>query len=76
MRNYKDVIGLWPSTAVLASDVGEEPDTVRKWKERGRIPSDSWADLAAAAAKRNYPVNVELLASLAKKQKRTKSARA
>lgn len=70
MRNFKEVIDLWPSTAELASDVGKEADAVRKWKERGSIPSDVWADLVAAAVKRNYPVDVQLLASLAKKPKR------
>lgn len=75
MKNFKEVIGLWPSPAELAGDVGEKADTVRKWKERGSIPSDCWVDLVAAAEKRNFPLNVQLLASLAKKARR-KQARA
>ena len=76
MKNFKEVIGLWDSPAELAGDVGQALAKVRKWKERGRIPSSYWQDLVAAAERRNYPVNIQLLASLARKPKRVKYARA
>ena len=64
MKNYSEVIGLWPSLAELASDAGRTEEAVRKWKERKWIPSSSWLDVADAAAKRKFPVDLQLLASL------------
>jgi hypothetical protein len=70
MKNYSEVINLWPSVAELASDTGKSEEAVRKWKERKKIPSSNWSEVAEAAAKRNFPVDLQLLASLAKKKKR------
>lgn len=66
MKSYQEVIGLWPSPAVLASDAGKSQESVRKWKERDWIPPAAWPDVAEAAAKRKYPVDLQLLASLRK----------
>ena len=64
MKNYSEVIDLWPSLAELASDAGKTEEQVRKWKFRKWIPSSSWLDVADAAAKRKFPVDLQLLASL------------
>lgn len=64
MKSYEEVIGLWPSLAELASDAGKTEEQVRKWKSRKWIPSSSWPDVAEAAAKKKYPVDLQLLASL------------
>jgi hypothetical protein len=75
MKSYSEVIGLWPSLAELASDTGKTEEAVRKWKERKKIPSSNWPEVAEAAAKRNFPVDLQLLASLRKqKQRRTMRA--
>ena len=77
MKSYEEVIGLWPSLAELASDAGKSEEAVRKWKERKWIPPVAWLDVAQAAAKRNYPVDLQLLASLrAMKGRCAKRARA
>lgn len=76
MRNYVDVIGLWPSRLELAKDTGMTDEAVRKWEERKKIPSCNWLAVAEAAEKRNYPVDLLTLANLGKKLKKTKKPHA
>lgn len=70
MKSYKDVIGLWPSPMDLAVDAGKTAEQVRKWISRSWIPPSSWPDVAEAAARRKYPVDLQLLASLRKSKSR------
>lgn len=69
MRYHSEVISYWPSTSELAQDVGANAEMVRKWEERKRIPADWWHDVAQAAQKRNYPVDIQKL-SLAKRKRK------
>lgn len=60
------IIELWPSLDVLSEDLDERKDTVRKWRERGRIPSKKWSAVAKAAKKRKIEaVTLEALAGAA-----------
>jgi uncharacterized protein YjcR len=56
------IIALWDSIADLANDVGASVVTVRKWRQRQRIPSAHWSALLKAAAAKNKPVTFEMLA--------------
>ena len=69
MESFKDIINLWPSPQELADDLGENLHAVRKWRERGSIPSDRWLDLVEAAKRRHYRVTLNLLAEIGKKAK-------
>lgn len=66
--SYKQVIGLWPSITDLATELGEKPFTVEKWRTRNRVPDRVWKRLVLAAETRNLPVTTDLLAELAEKR--------
>ena len=58
------IIDLWPSGAVLASDVGSTADAVKKWRKRG-IPPKHFASVVKAARKRRYGVSLSDLHGVA-----------
>lgn len=68
--DYKNVIELWPSVTALAKDLGEKPETVKKWKFRNSIPSYHWSRLISAAQGRGYSLTFEQLSKIAKKNGR------
>ena len=43
----------------MAEAVGVKPDTVRKWKKYGRIPSDSWNAVIAAVYRRGGQLSLD-----------------
>ena len=58
---YKQIVKCWPSINQLAYDLGEKPDTVRKWQDRNSIPPEKWGKVMKAARKRGYKVSGEIL---------------
>lgn len=48
--SINDLIGLWPSRQMFASDVGANVEAVHKWAQSGRIPA-RWMQSVMAAAK-------------------------
>ena len=55
---HLDIIDLWPSGAVLASDVGSTVEAVKKWRQRERIPPKVFARIVKAARKRRFGVSL------------------
>lgn len=70
------IIDKWPSQAELANDLGEKPNTVSKWRQRGRIPPEQWLPMVAAAKRRGISLDVNTLAKLAHVSSRSNPARA
>jgi hypothetical protein len=68
VQNFSEVISLWPSPAVFAKDVGEHIETVRKWRQRNRIPATKWGTLLRAAQAREIPLTSDLLVSIANRE--------
>lgn len=64
IQSFSEIVNLWPAAKVLAEDIGEKPETVRKWRSRNRIPSVKWQAVINAAKKRRYPVTSNLLIQL------------
>lgn len=60
--SHSNIIELWPSLDALSSDVGAKVETVRKWKQRGRIPARHWVAVADAAKGRKLGVSLDVLA--------------
>jgi hypothetical protein len=62
------VVALWPSLEALADDlssIGVTLPAVRKWPQRGRIPSEYWLAIVQAAAERGIKgVTFETLAEM------------
>lgn len=52
---------IWPSVRLLADDIGEKCDTVRRWKKKGRIPQRAWTPLIQKAAEHGYLITVAQL---------------
>lgn len=64
MQDVQDIFRLWPSVSELASQIGEKPDTVLRWKLRGRIPERVWPKVIMAAGLMDKPLTVgQLLAA-------------
>ena len=53
-----DIIDLWPSGAVLASDVGSTVEAVKKWRQRERIPPKVFPRIVKASRKRRFGVSL------------------
>jgi uncharacterized protein YjcR len=56
------IINLWDSVAELATDIGAKPSSVRKWKQRGKVPSAHWPAMVRAARDRKKKLTIEMLA--------------
>lgn len=66
-KSFSDVIGLWPSRFEMASDIGANPEAVRKWQERKSIPTDWWFSILRTETARRAGLSADLLAALAAK---------
>lgn len=70
MQNFRDIISLWPTVAAMASDVGVGERTGFSWWQRDSIPSDRFASVVRAAAKRGYiGVTADALAIIAERRR-------
>ena len=38
LRDISEIFSLWSSTKVMAEEIDELPDTVNRWRQRGRHP--------------------------------------
>lgn len=77
MNTFRDVIDRWPEPApvTLAADLGEEPGTVRQWRNRNVLPNRVWLSIVEVAQRRDIDgVTLEVLASIASAKKREGSA--
>ncbi|MBE0530262.1 MAG: hypothetical protein IH626_05500 [Rhodospirillales bacterium] len=66
MQTFSDIIDLWPTAEVFASDVGINGALARQWRRRNNIPAAHWARVVDAASVRGYPgVTLEMMAAMA-----------
>lgn len=68
MQTFRDIIDLWPTPDVLAAEIGENVWTVRKWKQRGRIPANRWLAVAGAARAKGSHITAEQMAKMAARE--------
>lgn len=64
-KSHRDIIELWPSVDVVASDIDVSSSLVRMWKFRMNIPSSHWVALVDAASGRDIPLTYKMLAETA-----------
>jgi len=62
MRPIDDIFDRWETLADLARDVELPYQTVAKWSQRGRIPSEFWGRLIDAASRRGSHLSYPQLA--------------
>lgn len=55
---------VWPSARVMAEEINEPYDTVRRWRSRGRIPERVWAIIIEKAARREKFITANQLLNL------------
>lgn len=79
MQAIRDITGdgkLWPNARVMADAIGGDYETVRKWLQRGRIPSHAWPAIINKSAEAGRPVTADdLLAAHRPRKKRKKMRR-
>ena len=78
MQELRDIFAIWPSIKEMADDLNEKYDTVKRWRNRRRIPSDAWPQIIEKAARREHLVTAAQLLELnnAPRRSRAKEARA
>jgi len=70
MHTFRDIISLWPTVTAMASDVGVGERTGFSWWQRDSIPSDRFASVVRAAARRGYiGVTADALAIIAERRR-------
>lgn len=65
VRTFRDVIGLWPSPDALAGEIGARVETVRKWRQRDRIPPEWWEPVIQAAQGKGQQITADEIAGMA-----------
>jgi hypothetical protein len=58
-ESFEEIVRAWPSTSVLAADLGQGLPAVKQWRRRNSIPLRHWNALIAAAEARGI-VGIEL----------------
>jgi hypothetical protein len=61
------IIALWSSHEALAKDVGAKAPAVRKWQQRGRIPSGYWPKIVKTKTAEEHGIKTEDLSEPAEK---------
>lgn len=76
MQALQDIFTIWPSLNEMAADLGEKYDTVKRWRNRGRIPNRAWPAIIEKAARREQLVTAAQLLALNPPSKAGRSAEA
>ena len=63
MPALERIFAIWGQLTDMAHDLDLPYQTVAKWKQRGRIPSEAWADVIEAAKFKGRTITFEQLAS-------------
>lgn len=67
----KSVFDWWDDDDALASDVGQKRETVKKWRQRGRIPNEHWPALILAAKAKGKNLSADALLSMHERARRS-----
>lgn len=65
MQELQDIFTqVWPNARVMADEINEPYDTVRRWRSRGRIPERVWTVIIEKAARREKFITAAELLNL------------
>lgn len=75
-KTFRDVIDddLGGATETNADDLGVKLETLRKWRQRQRIPPEYWLPVVRVAAERGKSVSIDELAEIAARNPRAVTA--
>jgi cell division FtsZ-interacting protein ZapD len=62
MIGLQDVFGRWSTLAEMARDLDLPYQTVAKWAQRERIPSEAWEAVVSAVKRKGGNITFEQLA--------------
>lgn len=65
---HREIIAFWPSTALLAEEIGESKQKVHQWTVRDSIPAKFWVRLVTLAHNRDIAITYKMLAEAAAKK--------
>jgi len=63
-KSFHEIIGIWDSTAELATKVGVPLGRALKWNQRGYIPPEYWPGLIKAAKRKGRAVTADNMARI------------
>lgn len=70
MQALRDIFTVvWPDARIMATEIGEEYETVRRWRSRGRIPERAWPKIIEKAARREHFITAGKLLELNREPK-------
>lgn len=61
MIEVDDIFEIWDPLTTMATALDLPYQTVAKWKQRGRIPSEYWAQVIEAAKTKGHKVTLQQL---------------
>lgn len=64
MQELRDIFTIWPSLKAMADDLDEKYDTVKRWRNRARIPDRAWPKIIEKAARREHLITAAELLEL------------
>jgi hypothetical protein len=68
----KTVFDWWDDEpAALASDIGQKYETVKKWRQRSRIPDEHWPALILAARAKGKELSADDLLAMHERARRS-----
>lgn len=68
VSNFREVVALWPSPDVLASEIGASVAAVRKWPQRGSVPAEWWMPILRTETARAAGLTAEVFVEIAARE--------
>jgi len=73
IKDFKDAIYMWPSTADFGRDIGVPEVSARAMRRRNSVSVKYWSKMIEAAKIRGIPVTNDLLLQFVSKKKKRKT---
>ena len=65
VSSFREVVELWDSPDVLASEIGAGVSAARKWPQRNSIPAEWWSPILRTETAQKAGLTADLLAEFA-----------
>jgi hypothetical protein len=67
----KTVFDWWDDDSSLAADVSQNRETVKKWRQRSRVPDEHWPALILAAKAKGKDLSADMLLAMHERARRS-----
>lgn len=65
VSNFREVVELWDTPDVLASEIGVGVSAARKWPQRNNIPAEWWSAVLGTAVAQEAGLTAEMFTGFA-----------